>query len=208
MFGRVNLFKTVLQLFNCLLSVSTWVFKPYKYFTAPLTPFKSVAKCSVRIWLHLWPASKVWSQLLHLWLHLWRASKVKSNLPAYLRIWLRLFYPCQRNKQRGYIFGGIFDACQRWSQSRYQIWLYLWHASKEQQIHFFVPCTNNKTSESTASLSLAERWLITKISRQLNSVLTYSLLTKCIIPATNTAEYVLVEYALLPHNGDVKRLSK
>ena len=112
MFGRVNLFKTVLQLFNCLLSVSTWVFKPYKYFTAPLTPFKSVAKCSVRIWLHLWPASKVWSQLLHLWLHLWRASKVKSNLPAYLRIWLRLFYPCQRNKQRGYIFGGIFDACQ------------------------------------------------------------------------------------------------
>ena len=33
----------------------------------------------------------------------------------------------------------------------------------------------SKTSESTASLSLAERWTITEIRRQLNSVLTYSL---------------------------------
>ena len=35
----------------------------------------------------------------------------------------------------------------------------------------------SKTSESTASLSLAERWTITEIRRQSNSLLTYSLLT-------------------------------
>ena len=35
----------------------------------------------------------------------------------------------------------------------------------------------SKASESTASLSLAERWTITEIRRQSNSVLTYSLLT-------------------------------
>ena len=34
-----------------------------------------------------------------------------------------------------------------------------------------------KTSESTASLSLEERWTITEIRRQSSSVLTYSLLT-------------------------------
>ena len=35
----------------------------------------------------------------------------------------------------------------------------------------------SKTSESTASLLLAERWTISEIRRQLYSVLTYSLLT-------------------------------
>ena len=35
----------------------------------------------------------------------------------------------------------------------------------------------SKTSESMASLSVAERWTITEVRRQLNSVLTYSLLT-------------------------------
>ena len=35
----------------------------------------------------------------------------------------------------------------------------------------------SKTSESTTSLSLTERWTITEIRRQLYSVLTYSLLT-------------------------------
>ena len=39
----------------------------------------------------------------------------------------------------------------------------------------------SKTSESTASLSLAERWTITEILRQLNSVLTYSLLTDVLL---------------------------
>ena len=40
----------------------------------------------------------------------------------------------------------------------------------------------SKTSESTASLSLAERWTITEIRRQSNSVLTYSLLTDVLLP--------------------------
>ena len=40
---------------------------------------------------------------------------------------------------------------------------------------------NNKTSESTASLSLAERWANTEIRRQLNSVLTYYLLTDVLL---------------------------
>ena len=35
----------------------------------------------------------------------------------------------------------------------------------------------SETSELTARLSLAERWTITEIHRQSNSVLTYSLLT-------------------------------
>ena len=39
----------------------------------------------------------------------------------------------------------------------------------------------SKTSESTASLSLAERWTITEIRRQLNSVLTYSLHTDVLV---------------------------
>ena len=34
-----------------------------------------------------------------------------------------------------------------------------------------------QVNDSTASLSLAERWTITEIRRQSNSVLTYSLLT-------------------------------
>ena len=108
-------------------------------------------KCSVRIWLHFWLVSKVWSQPLHFWLHLWRASKVKSKLPAYLTttlirvkgiakhwfIWLHLWraskekskllpiwlhlYRGQRSKQRGYIFGDIFEARQMWSDSQYHI---------------------------------------------------------------------------------------
>lgn len=45
---------------------------------------KVLQKISVRIWLCLWRASKVWSQPPHLWLHLRRASKVGWKLPAYL----------------------------------------------------------------------------------------------------------------------------
>ena len=36
-----------------------------------------------------------------------------------------------------------------------------------------------KTSESMASLSLTERWMITEIRQQSISVLTYFVLTKC-----------------------------
>ena len=36
-----------------------------------------------------------------------------------------------------------------------------------------------KTSESMASLSLTERWMITEIRQQSISVLTYFMLTKC-----------------------------
>ena len=124
--------------------------------------FDIIQKCSVRIWLHFWLVWKVWSQPLHFWLHLWCASKVKSKLPANLttplirvkgiskhwRIWLHLWhaskvkskllpiwlhlYRGQRSKQRGYIFGDIFDARQRWSQSQYHIRLNFWHKSKVQ----------------------------------------------------------------------------
>ena len=38
-----------------------------------------------------------------------------------------------------------------------------------------------KTSESTATLSLEERWTIKEIRRQPNSVLTYSLLTDILL---------------------------
>ena len=39
----------------------------------------------------------------------------------------------------------------------------------------------SKARESTASLSLAEQWTITEIRLQLNSVLTYSLLTDVVL---------------------------
>ena len=39
----------------------------------------------------------------------------------------------------------------------------------------------SKTSESMASLSLAYHWMITEIRQQLNSVLTYSLLTDVLL---------------------------
>ena len=39
------------------------------------------------------------------------------------------------------------------------------------------PKQARRVNDSTASLSLAERWTITEIHRQSNSVLTYSLLT-------------------------------
>ena len=68
---------------------------------------KVLQKISVRIWLRLWRASKVWSQPPHLWLHLWRASKVKLKLPAYLTTPLTSFK-------------GI---AKRW-----RIWLHLWQA--------------------------------------------------------------------------------
>ena len=126
--------------------------------------FDIIQKCSVRIWLHFWLVSKVRSLPLHFWLHLWRASMAKSELPAYLttpfirvkgiskhwRIWLHLWnaskdkskllpiwlhlYRSQRSKQRGYIFGDIFDARQRWSQSQYHIWWALSIPSKLQEI--------------------------------------------------------------------------
>ena len=41
----------------------------------------------------------------------------------------------------------------------------------------FLKLCKSMNSHSTASLSLAEQWTITEIRRQLNSVLTYSLLT-------------------------------
>ena len=40
---------------------------------------------------------------------------------------------------------------------------------------------SSQTSESTASLSLAERWTTTETHRQLNSVLTYSLFTDVLL---------------------------
>ena len=51
--------------------------------------------------------------------------------------------------------------------------LFLWGIEFGQQ--------TSKTSESTASLSLAERWTITEICRQVNSVLTYSLHTDLLV---------------------------
>ena len=39
----------------------------------------------------------------------------------------------------------------------------------------------SKTRESMASLSLAQGWMITEIRQQLNSVLTYSLLTDVLL---------------------------
>ena len=45
-------------------------------------------------------------------------------------------------------------------------------------------------SESTASLSLAERWTITKICGLLNSVLTYSLLTDVLLQSLKQLECV------------------
>ena len=61
------------------------------YLTTPLIRVKGIAK-NWFIWLHLWRASKEKSKLLPIWLHLYRG---------------------QRSKQRGYIFGDIFDARQR-----------------------------------------------------------------------------------------------
>ena len=55
----------------------------------------------------------------------------------------------------------------------------------------------NKTSKSTASLSLPERWTITEIRRQSNFVLTYSLLTyvflKSLKQKTITSELELIK---------------
>ena len=54
-----------------------------------------------------------------------------------------------------------------------------------------------KTSESTASLSLAKRWAITEICRPSNSVLTYSLLTDVLLhffkKRTRTRERQLIK---------------